>query len=93
MVIVVVVNVTLVEVGKMVVVVRLAEGSGVRVVVVQVVIVENGAAAAIPAKRPKKTAKRPSIEVRSFMMGKFSFDAEVGWESEDAWKLKLCATR
>lgn len=93
MVIVVVVNVTLVEVGEMVVVVRLAEGSGVRVVVVQVVIVENGAAAAVPAKRPKKTAKRPRIEVRSFMMGESCSDAEIEWESEDAWKLKLCVTR
>lgn len=93
MVIVVVVNVTLVEVGKIVVVVRLAEGSGVRVVVVQVVIVENGAPATIPAKRPKKTAKRARIEVRSFMVGESCSDAEIEWESEDAWELKLCVTR
>lgn len=79
MVIVVVVNVRLVEVGKMVVFVRLAEGSGVMVVVVQVVMVENGAAAAMLAKRPKKTARRPRIEVRSFMMGGSCSDAEIWW--------------
>lgn len=93
MVIVVVVNVTLVEVGKIVVVVRLAEGSGVMVVVVQVVMVENGAAAAMLARRPKKTAKRPKVEVRSFMMGEVCCDAEIGWGSEDAWELNSCATR
>lgn len=69
MVIVVVVKVTLVDVGEMVVVVRLGEGSGVMVVVVQVVIVENGAAPTMIASRPKQTAKRPRREVRSFMMG------------------------
>lgn len=69
MVIVLVVNVTLVEVGRMVVVVRLAEGSGMMVVVVQVVMVENGAAAAMLAKRPRKTAKRPRIKVMSFVTG------------------------
>lgn len=77
MVIVVVVKVRLVEVGNMVVVVRLAEGSGVMVVVVQVVIVENGAAAAMLAKRPTKRAKKPRIEVRSFMMGESCSGAEI----------------
>lgn len=84
MVIVVVVKVRLVEVGGMVVVVRLAEGSGVTVVVVQVVMVENGAASAMRARRPKKMAKRPRIEVRSFMVGESCSDAGTGFKYENA---------
>lgn len=69
MVIVVVVKVRLVEVGGMVVVVKLVEGSGVMVVVVQVVTVENGAASAMLARRPRNMAKKPRMEVRNFMVG------------------------
>lgn len=68
MVIVVVVRVRLVEVGVRVVVVRLSEADGVIVVVVQVVMVENGAATAMPTRRVKRAAKRPKVTVVSFMI-------------------------
>lgn len=77
MVIVVVVKVRLVEIGSVVVVVRLAEEPGVTVVVVQVVMVENGAASAMLASRPTKTAKRPRTEARICMVGKSCSDAEM----------------
>lgn len=88
MVIVVVVKVRLVEVGGRVVVVKLVEGSGVMVVVVQVVMVENGAASAMLSSRPRKTAKKPRIEARRFMVGKSCTGAEIGFnERVRGWRM------
>lgn len=93
MVIVVVVKVRLVEVGSVVVtVVKLAEGDGMRVVVVQVVIVGNGAAYAMLTSMPKKSANRPRMEVRSFMMGESCPEAKIGSGSESVWMEDVVGT-
>lgn len=91
MVIVVVVKVRLVEVGSVVVtVVKLAEGDGTRVVVVQVVIVENRAASDMLTSMQKKSANRPKIGVKSFMIGEACTDVEVESESESMLYRDLC---
>jgi hypothetical protein len=69
MVIVVVVKVRVVEVAPTVVLVKPGEGDGVMVVVVQLVIVESGAVAAMLDRKPMKSASRLRNVIINFIMG------------------------